>query len=363
MSTNPIGVLPMNTTDRPKVAVLLNMNARVVTPKVIRCVQQVVPPSDLYASRSLSDAERIVADVLRKGYDTVLTGGGDGTFVGFLGAFQRHASQHEHPEGNTVRALAPQKLPRMGVLKLGTGNALAGLSGASPLSGGGMLEDILHLRAGRIGKGRRLDLVEVDGICAPFAGFGYDALILNNYVRFKKLVSGSPLKPLGEGLTGYALSISFLSVPQAALKKFPDVEVRNAGAPARRIDDDGNHTGAPIPEGGLLYKGPARFVSAGTCPNFGFNFKVFPFAGKQPARMHLRVACTGVAQALWNLPAIWQGKWRSPTFHDFFVERIHVKCDGPMPLQVGGDAKGYHDELTMGVMDRPIELIDFSNRS
>ncbi len=362
MKTHPVAVLPFDRRHRPRVAVLLNMNARAVTPRVIRSVQQVVPPHDLYASRSFEDAERIVGEVYRKGYDTVLTGGGDGTFVGYLGAFREHARQGFAASGNTVRALSAEPMPKLGVLRLGTGNAIAGMFGAAPMAGGGMLEDILHVRAGRLSSTRRLDLVEVDGVAAPFAGFGYDALILNNYVRFKNLVGGTPARPCGEGLPGYLLSLLLLSVPEAAIHKFPEVEVRNAGAPAYRIDDDGRPCGEPIPEGGLLYEGLARFVSAGTCPHFGFNFKVFPFADKLPGRMQLRVATTNVAQALANLPAIWRGKWRSPTFHDFFVERVHVRCAGPMPLQVGGDAKGYSDELTMSVADSPVELIDFSRR-
>ncbi len=360
MQTHPISVLPFDRAQPRRLAVLLNMNARVVTPRIIRSIQQVVPPSDLYASCSLDDARRIAGEVLRKGYDTVLTGGGDGTFVGYLQAFREEVKQGVSSDGVLAHDLAPRSLPTLGALRLGTGNALATLSGAAPMNGGGVLEDILHVRAGRVTKTRRLDLIEVDGIAAPFAGFGYDALILNNYLKFKNLLRGTPASPLGEGLPGYTLSLAFLSIPQALVKSFPDVEVRNDGPPAFHIGDDGEPIGEPIPNGGLLYKGLARFVSAGTCPHFGFDFRVFPFAGKKPGKMHLRVASTGVVQALANLPSIWRGTWRSPSFHDFYAEQVRVTCARPMPLQVGGDAKGYRDELIMRVSPSPVELIDFN---
>src|SRR6516164_4088440 len=66
-----------------RIAVLLNAQARKVTPRVVRALSHVVPRSDLYLSRTPVDARRIAQAVLRRGYDTVFCGGGDGTFIGF----------------------------------------------------------------------------------------------------------------------------------------------------------------------------------------------------------------------------------------------------------------------------------------
>src|SRR2546430_16410684 len=67
-----------------KVAVLLTGNARAVTEELRRELEQFVPPEDLFFSRSFEDARTIARTVLDRGYGTVLTGGGDGTFVGYV---------------------------------------------------------------------------------------------------------------------------------------------------------------------------------------------------------------------------------------------------------------------------------------
>ncbi len=360
MRDHPVAVFPADRHNRPKVAVLLNMNARSVTPRVVRTIMQVVPPQDLFVSRCFDDCRTISTEVLRRGYDTVLTGGGDGTFVGFFNALRDQAGPSFSNDGNTVRAMENSPLPKLGVLRLGTGNALAGVAGASPLRGGGLLEDILHVRAGRAATTKKLELVEADGISAPFAGFGYDALVLNNYLRFKNLVAPTPVKTLGEGLPGYLLSLGLLTVPDAILRSFPVVEVYNAGSPAHIIGADGTPIGEPIPAGDLMFKGQARIVAAGTVPCFGFDFNAFPFVGKKHGRMQIRIASTGVTQALANLPAIWRGTWRSSTLHDFFADKVKVRFAAPMPLQIGGDAKGYREEMTFSISETPADLLDFN---
>jgi diacylglycerol kinase family enzyme len=363
MPIHPVAVFPADPTDRPKVAVLLNTCARSVTPRVIRAVGQVVPPRDLYVSRSLEEARSIVSEVHRRGYDTVLMGGGDGTFVGFLNAMlEEHAGPGFATDGSAVRALATDPLPRLGVLRLGTGNALATLTGASSLRASGVLEDILHTRAGRVRATRRLDLAAVEGIRAPFAGIGYDALVLNNYVRMKRWLAPTPARAFGEGVWGYGLSTALLSVPQAILRTFPEVEIRNIGAPARLIGPDGEPVGAPIEAGERLYAGPVRMVSAGTCPYYGFGFTMFPFAGKMPGRLQLRVATTSVPKALANLPSVWRGRFRDASVVDFYAEAVEVRCAGPMPLQIGGDAAGYRERFTFGVSAEPVDLLDFGGR-
>src|SRR3954465_4247620 len=111
-----------------KVAVLLNANARNVSEGLKRELENFVPPEDLYFSRCFEDARLIARHVLDKGYRTILTGGGDGTFVGYVNCLFEVAQQ---PLGASARgALKLQPIPahalwmpRFGVLKLGTGNA------------------------------------------------------------------------------------------------------------------------------------------------------------------------------------------------------------------------------------------------
>ena len=68
----------------PKVAVLLNANARKVDARVVKTLSHIVPEQDLFLSRSPLDARRIIQTVLERGYPMVFAGGGDGTFMGFV---------------------------------------------------------------------------------------------------------------------------------------------------------------------------------------------------------------------------------------------------------------------------------------
>src|SRR6266566_1408627 len=67
-----------------RVAVLLNANAGAVTDRLRRELENFVPPEDIFYSRTLEDARGIARTVLERGYATVLTGGGDGTFVAYV---------------------------------------------------------------------------------------------------------------------------------------------------------------------------------------------------------------------------------------------------------------------------------------
>src|SRR5256885_9792117 len=126
--------LPVRSAER--VAVLLNANARSVSETLKRELENFVPPEDLYYSRCFDDARSIARSVLDKGYRTVLTGGGDGTFVGYVNCLFEEARR---PVADTARGalkLSPLpayavRLPRAAVLKLGTRNALADFAAAS----------------------------------------------------------------------------------------------------------------------------------------------------------------------------------------------------------------------------------------
>src|ERR1700687_5154704 len=154
-----------------KVAVLLNANARNVSDALKRELENFVPPEDLYYSRCFDDARTIAREVLDRGYRTVLTGGGDGTFVGYVNCLYEQAQQ---PAGAHLRGafkLLPipahaVELPRFGVLKLGTGNAVADFSGASGRRLG-VEEDILRARSGEVSIARSLHLLSHDGKRAP----------------------------------------------------------------------------------------------------------------------------------------------------------------------------------------------------
>ncbi len=181
-----------------RVAVLLNANARNVSETLKRELENFVPPDDLYISRCFDDARSIARSVLERGYGTVLTGGGDGTFVGYVNCLFEEAMQRPGTaDGRNALKLAPVpahrvRLPRFGVLKLGTGNALADFAGASARRVG-VVEDILRARSGECSASRPLHLLVHEGKRAHFAGLGIDARLLNDYVSIKDRVGSGGL--------------------------------------------------------------------------------------------------------------------------------------------------------------------------
>src|SRR5688572_17000124 len=60
-----------------RVAVVVNGNAKQVTDDLVDILDQIVQSGDLFVSRSLAEATEIARTIVRRGYPTVLTGGGD----------------------------------------------------------------------------------------------------------------------------------------------------------------------------------------------------------------------------------------------------------------------------------------------
>jgi diacylglycerol kinase family enzyme len=103
-------------------------------------------------------------------------------------------------------------------------------------------------------------------------------------------------------------------------------------------------------------------AAVGTVPYYGFGLKAFPFALLRPGMMQLRVlGRVGVGSLLWNLPRVWAGQFAHPGLLDFQVEKVAMQFERPMPLQVGGDAEGYRDRLSIGMAPRAVEVVDFGN--
>lgn len=351
------------------VAVLLNANAKSVSEKLRKEIGRFVPAEDVFFSRNLDDARDITRQVMDRGYSTVLTGGGDGTFVGYMNEMRALANNEATgpvsgwTQGGAARQMVPEPPhhPTYGVLKLGTGNALAHLLGSSS-STVGVVEDILRARSGGAKKTRTLYMVDAERKLAPFAGLGLDAQVLNDYVAIKKRLASTPFAALGTGELGYFLAVTCLSAPAVLMKRdVPKVRVVNEGAPAFQLGPDGSPIGRPIETGEVIYEGACRLAAVGTVPTYGYGFTIFPHALKAPGRMQLRLTAMSVPEIFRNLPAIWKGRTPSSSLLDFQVDKVRMTFDRPMPYQVGGDAEGYREEVVLGVDPVPVEMLDFKN--
>jgi diacylglycerol kinase family enzyme len=328
------------------VAVLLNARAKAVNAGVRRALAAVVPPEDLFVSHSHEEAAEIADWVVARRYRTVFIGGGDGSFVSWVNQVLEAA------ERRRTRA------PRFGVLALGTGNAVAELVGATPRHA---VEELSRFVAGKVPGHRQLDLVEFEGRRTPFAGVGVDAAILNDYNWLKDRLVGTPLQGLGLGVTGYGLAVALRSAPRTLLERRPAYcEIVNTGRQAWRLDGQGRRVGPPVRHGELLYAGPCLMAGASTVPFYGMGLRIFPFAQQARGMMQLRVVTDpAVATLLLNIHRIWSGEFEHEKLLDFQVDRVTLRFERPMPLQVGGDAEGWRQEATFGMARTPVEMVDF----
>lgn len=342
-----------------RVAVLLNANAKSVSEGLKRELENFVPPEDLFYSRCFEDARGIARSVLDRGYGTVLTGGGDGTFVGYVNCLFEEAMAPSFGSGSAALKVSPRpahlvRIPRIGALKLGTGNAVADFSGASSRRIG-VVEDILRARSGEVSIARPLHLLAHDGKRAPFAGLGIDARVLNDYCSMKDRV--------GPGAFGYVCSVVGKTLPAYLMQRgVPEVEVVNLGGAARQLASDGKPCGPEIRRGEVMYRGPCKIAAAGTVPNYGFGFQIFPHALRAPGRFQLRLTAMSIPRILANLPSFWRGGPTPSGVFDFHCDKVLIRFDREMPLQVGGDAEGYRREVVFEMAERPLELLDFRSR-
>lgn len=336
----------------PKVAVLLNANARKVNARVVRALSHVVPEQDLFLSRSELDARRIVQTVLDRNYATVFTGGGDGTFMGFVNEVYRQLETRREPG---LRA------PRFGVLKLGTGNAIAHFTNASGVRNDGILHDVLRARADEAPGTRHMDLLNVDGQRAPFAGLGVDGKLLNDYIWVKHNLAKGMLKRVMTGSGGYFSAVTFKTVPHYLTNStLVECEITNgSGSEAYRLGTDGQPVGEPIAPGGQLFRGKLMMAAAATMPFYGYGLRMFPFADKRRGMMQLRLGQVSPGSVIANLPKLWAGRWFPEGIQDFHASEVTIRYDRPVPFQVAGDAAGYRDEVTFSIAPEAVELVDF----
>ncbi len=329
---------------RDRVAVVVNGNAKQVTDDLVEILDQIVKSGDLFVSRSLEEGHEIAKTIAARGYPTVLTGGGDGTFVQMVTwiALECRAKGYEEP--------------RFGLLRLGTGNALAWVLGAQNKKGRGVVADLARLR--REGGERDLRLLSIEGTLTPFAGLGVDALAIEHFTDTKAKFQKIPvLRKFGVGGLAHAVSIMGRTMPEVLVRPRQRVTIINRGGDAVLLDDEGR-TRETFKDGDVMFEGTSRSVSASTIPYWGFGARIFPFADDREDRFSLRVIDIGSVDVALNIRKIWRGSYRDPRVSDFLTEKVLIRFDEPVPLQVGGDFAGKRREVEMSLAD-PIRVVDY----
>src|SRR5262249_5995487 len=158
--------------------------------------------------------------------------------------------------------------PAVGVLRLGSGNAIADTVGASDEPA----TDLVDLMRGRA-HWKAVPLVDVLGVRAPFVGMGVDAMLLEDNERVGRAVDRVPGGRFVGGATRYALSVALRSMPRFATTQRPIATVTNVGSPALEMTKQGP-SGRTIPSGSVMWKGAVTLVAAATIPFFGFGLRM-----------------------------------------------------------------------------------------
>jgi len=328
-------------------AIYLNANARRVSPDVVGQIEELVPPDDIFFASTPQEGAQFARTILERRYPTVFAGGGDGTVVQLINQlWQASLARPERP-----------RLPALGVLSLGTGNALSLL-----VSSGSPIQDLKTYVSNPSQDTWTISLVDVGGHLFPFASLGTDAELLKDYMDFKQQFGGGRLKPVFQNVGGYFVAFFGATAPRH-IKGFVEgrtlsVRVTNLGPQAWRIGAEGAK-GRPYGPGEVMYEGPVILTIAGTTPTFGYRMRVLPWADKHPDLFHLRVSNVPLAWCLLNLHKAWEGTFTAEGMHDFYASHVRMEYSRPVPFQVAGDVAGERETVEFRVVPEAVRLLRF----
>ena len=316
---------------------IVNASARRVRGRLRTKLERVAPGGVRFTS-SLEQARTIVRAEVARGLDMIVLGGGDGTVVMGLTLIAEACRGSGRPE------------PAIGILRLGSGNAIADTVGASDEP----LDDLARLMAGE-GQWNRVPMLEVLGVRAPFVGVGVDAQLLEDQETVNRIVDRVPgAKRLVGGATRYALSVATRSIPRYATTKRPTAVVTNLGNPAAEMSREGP-TGKHVATNTVLWNGAVTLVAGATIPFFGFGLKMFAFTGT-PGRFHLRCGDVGLFEILRNVPAAFRGEYFSDNVRDFLCDRVAIELDSDVVVEAGGELLGKRRRIELAI-GAPVTLV------
>lgn len=336
----------MKKIEREKIAILLNDNARNVNNSVKAEIEKVIPTENIFYTKSLEEADITIAKILNSDFTHVFTGGGDGTLVYFINRMKEIKKQ----------AKLKVKLPIVGILKLGTGNAVAIYTN----SGQKIADDLKAIIKGGTYKIKTIPMIRVnDDKLFSFGGFGIDALVLNDYDMMKKIKNKLLRWPFA-GLKGYFTSAILITLPKTFLGKKPQVEIYANSTRVYSASFSKGIQKIDAKKGDLIFKGDFTILALGTTPYYGYGLKLLPYAGKKENTFHLRIINMHPVIMPYKVLRAWNGKYESPgELVDFLLEDVTVKFSEEVPFQIAGEAAGYVKEVNLALNEEPIEFIEF----
>ena len=323
-------------------AVMLNANARQMNDEVVERVSRMVTPENLYVSQSPADALAITEDISARNIPTVFTGGGDGTFAQFV---------------NDWKSVGSTALPHIGVLGLGTGNAVAGM-----VSSGNYEVDLNSYLNTAHRDVAPLQLVQVDDAHVPFGGLGLDAELLSDYHASKRRDgAGAVLSGMASRRGQYMTALFTKTLPRRMTSSNArirtNIRIINEGPVAYAL-----HGGEPVKaygQGEVLDEGPATSTIFGTAAYYGYGLSALPYATQRPGFFQLRTMTMGVWKTLANLSSIRNGSYKGGDVLDWHVSSVRLEMEHAVPFQHAGDVQEKRSEVTLSMSPQTVELLRF----
>jgi diacylglycerol kinase family enzyme len=333
----------MGTSSRRSVAVILNRNAQRVSPDIIAGARGILGPGAVFVTSSRAEAREAAREIAARRFEVACTGGGDGTFIAAV---------------NDLDACCGEEMPMLMGLRLGSGNAIGEVCGASPPTREGLAADIARAASGE--PPRPLSLLRVDGRLTHSTGVGLDAKFNEDFRAIvKNWLGRGVLAPLIHGAPGLVLAAVMRSIPRLLREGPFNLRVINRGAPASLLGGSGHGGGdADRPAGAVLYDGQAVIACASTVATYGRGLRLFPFADSLTDRFQLRVSSVGPLDVLPNLSRIFSGTYRNPRrLSDFAVTAVRLELAAPAPWHVAGDLQGPTTEFDIELSPRKLQLL------
>jgi len=307
--------------------------------KSLRAKLERVLPGGVRFTMSLEHARAVIRRDVDRGLDLIVLAGGDGTIVMGLTLLAEACRGAGRPE------------PAIGILRLGSGNAIADTVGAGDDAAG----DLARLVRGE-GTWRTIAMLDVLGVRAPFVGLGVDAQLLEDHHAVGEVIDRVPgAKRFVGGAARYALAVALRSVPRFARGTRPGAVVRNLGAPAVEMSRTGP-TGRQVAAGEVVWRGACTLIAGATIPFFGFGLKMFAFTDTRRDRFHLRCGDAGLFEIVRNTPRAFRGEYFSDHVRDFLCDRVAIELDTEAPIEAGGELLGRHRHVELG-LGAPVTLV------
>jgi hypothetical protein len=291
-------------------------------------------------TRSLEEARGAIRAEVARGIDLIVLGGGDGTVVMGLALIGEACRGAGRPE------------PAIGVLRLGSANAVADAVGASA----DPAADLARLARGD-GVWRSMPLLRVLGFRAPFAGAGAGAQLIEDREAIARLVERVPgarwvaprgVLPVFGDAARSALSIAARSVQRLAIGSRVHAVISNLGSAAIELDR-AEPTGRSIARGEVRWGGACELGAAGTLGGRGPGARPPARAAARGGRVLGGGGDAGWSRVRAGAPGAFGGTGRSGTARDFLCHHVRIELDAELAIEAGGELLGHRRSLEIAL--------------